>query len=227
MKIEENMRQIYDMIDGIPIWRHLKSGATENKIKLIGADYGKFAEILGQRILDKLTENGGILEEICPEIDIVSIQSSPRTRISSNAKIELGDLILEISYKDNSGNFGKKVVIFEIKHGRFQVEQNQLRRYCSMINNPGEYFPKADEIKVIFMMFDKINTNKCSASYIMRELSKDLADKILKNSPLPIIVHNSDINPGINPCVDPGINPCVDPDVVVANISEGLKMITD
>ena len=203
------MRQIYDMIDGIPIWRHLKNGATENKIKLIGSDYGKFAEILGKRILDKLTENG-ILEDILPEIDIVSVQASPRTRIYTNAKIELGDLVLELSYKNCYGNFGKKVVIFEIKHGRFQIEQNQLRRYCFMINNPGEYFPKADEVKVIFMMFDKINTNKCSASYVMHELGKDLAIKILKNSPHPVIVQDHDVA-------------CV----VDVNISEGLKMVTD
>ena len=180
------MRQIYDMIDGIPIWKHLKSDATENKIKLIGSDYGKFAEILGKRVLDKLTEKIGILDDIFPEIDIVSVQASPRTRIFTNAKIEMGDLILEISYKNNSDRFGKKVVIFEIKHGRFQIEQNQLKRYCSMINNPGEYFPKADEVKVIFMMFDKINTNKCSASYIMHELGKDLATKILENSPISV-----------------------------------------
>lgn len=200
------MRQIYDMVDGIPIWRHLKSGDTENKIKLIGPDYGKFAEILGKRVLDKLTERGGILQEIFLGIDIISVQPSPKVRILTNAKIELGDLVLEISYKDGSGKFGKKVVIFEIKHGRFQIEQNQLRRYCIMINNPGEYFPKADEVKIIFMMFDKINTNKGSASYIMHELSKDLAIKILENSPVSEIQ-----NPGS----------------LDVNTIEGLKMIME
>lgn len=57
------------------------------------------------------------------------------------------------------------------------------------------------------MMFDKINTNKCSASYIMHELSKDLADKILKNSPILVTVQY--------------------PGAVDTNIIEGLKMITD
>lgn len=199
------MRQIYDMIDGVPIWKHLKGGVTENKIKLIGPDYGKFAEILGKRVLDKLTDRGGILVDIFPEIEIVSVQTSPRVRILTNAKIELGDLVLEISYKNCSGEFGKKVVIFEIKHGHFQIQQNQLRRYCLMINSPGEYFPKADEVKVIFMMFDRINTNKGSASYYMSELGKDLVTKILENSPVPITDLGS----------------------TDTNIIEGLKTITE
>lgn len=178
------MKQIYNMIDGIPIWQHLKNGAEETKVKLIAADYGKFAEILGGRILHKLTEMGGILEDIFPGIDIVSVQTSPRMTILYRKKIEIGDLVLEISCKDScSGTFGKKIVIFEIKHGRAPIEQNQLRRYCLMVNNPEEYFPKADEVKVIFLMFSDINTKKSSASYSICELSKILARRILENCP--------------------------------------------
>lgn len=179
------MKQIYNMVDGIPIWQHLKNGSDETKVRLIATDYGKFAEVLGKRLLNMLTKKGGILDEMFSGIDIISVQRSPRIRIFSNAKIEMGDLIIEIDYK-NDTKFGKKIVIFEIKHGRFQIEQNQIRRYSYMVNNPGEYFPKADELRVIFVMFDKIDTMNCSASYYIRELDKTLATKILDSIPIKV-----------------------------------------
>lgn len=196
------------MVDGIPIWQHLKNGVKDNNVKLVSSDYGAFAEIVGWRILNKLTKKGGILKELFPCLEIISVQGSPKTRILKDAKIELGDLILEISYKDSSGGFGKKVVIFEIKHGHFQVEQNQLMRYCFMVNNPDAYFPKADEVKVIFMMFDRINTMKGSASYTMGELSKELVAKILENSPIPEFYDLTQ-----------------DPNSIDINIADGLKMM--
>lgn len=204
------MRKLYKMVDGIPIWQHLKNGAKKNNIKLVATDYGGLAEIVGKRVLNKLTEKGGILEDIFPGIEIISVQGSPKIRILANAKIEMGDLVLEIDYKDSSGRFKKKVVIFEIKHGCFQIEQNQLRRYCFMINNPGAYFPKADELKVVFMMFDRINTMKSSASYSIQELDKELATKILENSPFPEVY-----------------SLVQDPNVVDTNIAEGLKTIME
>lgn len=178
------MSKFCKTIDGIPIWQHLRNGAKNNNVKLVSTDYGGLAEIVGKRTLNKLTEKGGILEELFPEVEIISVHDSHKIRILAHAKIELGDLILEISYKDSSGRFGKKIVIFEIKHGHFQIEQNQLMRYCFMINNPDEYFPKANEVKVIFMMFDRINTMKGSASYSIHELDKGLVAKILENSHL-------------------------------------------
>lgn len=204
------MRKLYKMVDGIPIWQHLKNGVKDNKIKLVATDYGRFAEIVGNRTLNRLTEKGGILEELFPSIDIISVHRSPKIRVLANAKIEMGDLILEIDYKDSFGQFRKKVVIFEIKHGHFQIEQHQLRRYCFMINNPGAYFPKTDELKVVFMMFDRINTMKCSASYSMHELDKELATKILENSPLPEVYSLGQ-----------------DSNTVESNIAEGLKTIME
>lgn len=184
------------------------NGTKNNNIKLVGSDYGGFAEIVGERILNILTRNG-ILEEIFPSIEIISVHRSPRIRILTNAKIEMGDLAMEVDYKDSSGRIRKKAVIFEIKHGRFQIEQNRLRRYCFMINNPDAYFPKTDEVKVVFMMFDRINTMKCSASYSMHELDKEFAMRILENSPLPEVY---------SLIQDPN---------VIDNIAEGLKMIME
>lgn len=203
------MRKLYKMIDGIPIWQHLKNGTKNNNIKLVGSDYGGFAEIVGKRILNILTKNG-ILEEIFPSIEIISVHRSPRIRILTNAKIEMGDLAMEVDYKDSSRRIRKKVVIFEIKHGRFQIEQNQLRRYCFMVKNPDAYFPKADELKVVFMMFDRINTMKCSASYSIHELDKEFATRILENSPLPEVY-----------------SLIQNPNAIDTNIAEGLKMIMD
>ena len=180
----KSMKQPYNMIDGIPIWRHLRNCVEEKSERLIASDYGKFAEILGERLLYKLIKKGGILEVLFPGTDIVSVQKSPRVRILARKKVEIGDLALEISYRDScSGTFGKKIVIFEIKHGKAPIEQNQLRRYCFMINSHEEYFPKADEVRIVFLMISKINTNKGSSSYSICELAKDLARKILENFP--------------------------------------------
>ncbi len=209
------MKQIYNMIDDIPIWQHLKNGAIENKLRLTGTDYGKFAEIIGKRILNKLTKKGGILTDIFPGIEIISVHRFPRLRILNNAKIEMGDFALEIDYKD-SGSFGKKIVIFEIKHGHFQIEQNQLRRYCFMIKNPGEYFSKANEVKVIFMMFDKIDTVGCSALYLTSELDKGLADKVLDSNPQKAEDEIVKCNVNIKDSCE-----------IDLSISEGLKVIMD
>jgi hypothetical protein len=89
------MRKIYKMIDGIPIWQHLKNGTKKNNIKLVATDFGGFAEIVGKRLLNRLTERGGILEELFPSIEILSVHRSPRIRILTNAKIEMGDLAME------------------------------------------------------------------------------------------------------------------------------------
>lgn len=186
------MRKIYNMVDGIPIWQHLKNGIIEKNVQLIGPDYGKFAEILGKRELRKLTNKDGILDKIFSGVSIISTKRMPRIKIEKSSLYERGDLVLEVSYK-NGTTFGKKVVIFEIKHGKFQVEQNQLRRYCAMIDDPGAYFPKADEVKVIYMMFNEIDTLNCSATYYMHELDKNLAHKILES---PAIIDSEPIKNG-------------------------------
>lgn len=181
------VRKIYEMVDGMPIWQHLTNGAKDNKVNLIGPDYGKFAEILGRRILRILTRKGGILDDIFSDLCI----------LSTKRVYGVGDLALEIHCKYENGEnstFGKKIVIFEIKHGRFQIEQNQLRRYCSMIDDPGKHFPKADEVKVIYMMFNKIDTLGCSASYSVRELDKNLAHRILESSPITQYPEENSVN---------------------------------
>jgi len=144
---------------------------------LIANDFGRLAEMLGNRLLDNLTSpEGGFLEKIIhSDIIILSVK-----RIRDN----IGDYHIEISYKEKDKPiYGKKIVIFEIKHGFFQVEQRQLRRYCSMIISPGEFFKKSNDVKVFFLMFDRIDTMGDIASYSLKELDKDLARKVLANAP--------------------------------------------
>lgn len=170
--------RIYEKIDGMTIGQHINDNAIYIDTTLLDTDYGRFAEILGNRIL----RGGGILKELFPGMHISSVKELDRIKIEKGSYHQRGDLILQISY-ENGGMFRKKVVIFEIKyrnkHGNGKIHSNQLVRYCNMICNPGEYFHKADEVKVIFMVFDKIDTMTGSVSYHMSELSKDLARKIL------------------------------------------------
>jgi hypothetical protein len=174
-------RKIYNMIDSTPMWMHLQNGAKKTKIKLIGNDYGKLAEILGKRVLDDILKEGGILDDMFPDIDVICTN-----RIRNVKKLEragLGDIIVEVDYKKD-GIYGKKMVIFEIKHGKIVIDQNQLRKYCSMRLNPGEYFKKADELKVIYMIFDDLDTLGASATYYLKEMDKDFARRILEQPPV-------------------------------------------
>lgn len=185
--IEENQRptekKIYKMIDGIPVWKYLKNGTEQTKINLNAHDYGKITEILGNRVLNDIFKNRGFLENIFPEIDIIRVHRIGNFKVLERAKIGLGDAVLEVDY-EKDGIFGKKIVIFEIKHGKIIIEQNQLRRYCSMTLNPGEYFNKADELKVIYMMFDNIDTLEASAFYSIQEIDKEFARKIIEQVPV-------------------------------------------
>lgn len=169
--------KIYKMIDGMPLWQHLKNNSSEDKIILRDNDYGRIAEFLGKKKINYLVKKEEFLEDIFPGISILSknrIMSKRKTRYGP----EIGDIAFEISYK-NGDMYGKKIAIFEIKYGVSHIKQRQIRKYCGMINKPEEYFPKADEVKILFVFFNKIDTINGSASYLVCELDKELVDKIL------------------------------------------------
>ena len=158
--------EIYNMIDGMPIWQHLKTGSEKRIVKMVANDYGKLAEIIGKRVLFNLTDIGN-LDKFFPDVKILSAQ-----------KLNEGDFALEVASR-NGAKYCKKIIIFEIKHGKTQIHQRQLRRYCSMILNPDKFFKKANEVKIFFMIFDYIDTIRNFSSYTLRELDKSLAQKIL------------------------------------------------
>lgn len=177
------MKKIYEMIDGLPLYKHIKSGSTEIETKLIDHDYGKFAEILGKKIINYSSKNGGF-SDIFPGICIISINKiMSKRRAGCKRGTEIGDSAYEISYKDGD-KYGKKVVVFEIKYGASRIKQNQIGRYCDMIDKPGEYFPKADEVKVIYLFFSKIDTVTGLVSYRICELDEGLTNKILTSQDL-------------------------------------------
>lgn len=175
-------RKVYKMIDSIPVWVYLKKGIEKTKINLKSSDYGKLAEILGNRVLYDILQRGGLLDNMFPDIEIISTHFIKKFKVLERAKIGLGDVVLEVDYKKD-GAFGKKIVIFEIKHGKVIIEQNQLRRYCSMVLNPGEHFHKADEVRVVYMIFDDLDTLNASAYYYIKEMDKNFAIKVLEQEP--------------------------------------------
>lgn len=159
-------REIYNMIDGAPIWQHLKKGSEKRIVKMVANDYGKLAEIIGKRVLLTLTDVGN-LDKFFPDVKILSAQ-----------RLNEGDFSLEVASR-RGVKYCKKIIIFEIKHGKTQIRQRQLRKYCSMILNPDKFFKKANEVKIFFMIFDHIDTIRNFSSYTLRELDKGLAEKIL------------------------------------------------
>ena len=172
------MKKVYNMVEGIPLYKHLKKRSAENEIMLSDHDYGKFAELLGKKMMNYLAKNGGF-SDIFPGISVISINKIKSKRKTRHGA-EIGDIAFEISYKDGD-KYGKKIVIFEIKYGVSHIKQYQIKRYCSMIDRPGEYFPKADEVRVIYLFFNKIDTVGGLASYQICELDKELAVKILQS----------------------------------------------
>jgi hypothetical protein len=190
--IKPTDRKIYKMIDSIPVWIYLRNGAEKIEINLNQNDYGKFAEILGNKVLHSILQKGEVLVNMFPEIEIISVHFIKKFKVFERSMIGLGDIVLEVDYKKD-GTFGKKIVIFEIKHGKIIIEQNQLRRYCSMILEPGEYFHKSDEVKIIYMIFDDIDTLNASAFYSIKEIDKDFARKVLEQEPVGDDIYNSKI----------------------------------
>lgn len=164
-------------IDDIPIWKHLRDGATKKETCLTNKDAGKFAEIIGSRILWNFNKSK-ILNEMFPNINIVSAN-----RMTG---LGVGDIAYKISYKKDDGNdgkdggYGQKIVIFEVKHGHILIGRFQFEKYCRIISDPKNYFPKAEDVSVIFMMFEQIDTLNKKASYSVYELDKELARKFLE-----------------------------------------------
>lgn len=170
-------------IDDVPIWKHLKDGATKKETCITNKDSGRFAEIIGGRILWNFRKSK-ILDDIFPDIKILSAN-----RMTG---LGVGDVAYKISYKKNEndkndkndGNenveYGQRIVIFEIKHGNILIGRFQFEKYCRIISDPKSYFPKAEDVRVIFMMFEQIDTLNKKASYLFRELDKELALKFLE-----------------------------------------------
>lgn len=177
-------KEIYQMHDGIPIWKHLSNNGTEYGLHIYGEDYGSFAERIGKREISRRIKYNKFLESIFPDIEILSFARKTKFKLLHKSK-EYGDYCLEISYRtDRHMTFGKKVFILEIKHGKVQISQQQIRRYSEFIKNPSAYFRKADEVKVIFMIFTEINTSNATATYFLSEFNKELVDKIINAMPV-------------------------------------------
>ncbi len=174
-------KEIFEMHDGIPIWKHLMKNGKEHKTSLKGTDYGKLAEMIGKRELRKLLWYDNLLGKLFPDITVISINRIiKKTRRSK----EYGDYTLEVCYRNkNNTGYGKKVVIYEIKHGKVEISQQQIRRYSNYILDPAAYFRKADEVKVIFMFFTTIDTTTASATYNFCEFNPELARKIVNAIP--------------------------------------------
>mgnify|MGYP003395056532 CR=1 FL=1 len=172
-------KEIYDMHDGIPIWKHLLNNSQEHQTKLRSNDYGKLAESIGKRELRNCIKFNNFLDNLFPNIIIMSIERKTK---KSRRHLEYGDYCTEISYTKD-GVYGKKVLIIEIKHGKVYISQQQIRRYSNYIINPSAYFRKADEVKVLFMIFTEIDTMNASSTYFLCEFNTEFANKIVDAIP--------------------------------------------
>lgn len=179
-------KQIYEMYNGIPIWKHLINNGFEQTTHIKGEEYGKLAEWIGKRELRNLINNEHLIDKLLPDTAIVSIKR--RTK-KSHRSLEYGDYCLEISYeypvfsKCDKMRYGKKILIIEIKHGKVQISQQQIQRYAKYVHEPEAYFRKADEVIIMFMLFTEIDTLCANAKYFFCEFNKELAEKIINNIP--------------------------------------------
>ncbi len=169
-------KDVYEMCDGIPIWKHLKDNGEFHSARMQGTDFGTLAELIGTREIKKSIDNG-LLNKLFPDIDIMSVN-----RIRRNKSSKYGDYNLQINYKKDN-TYSKKILIVEIKHGLIEISQQQIKRYSKYLLFPSEYFRKADEVKVIFMLFNRIDSANSSSTYMLCEFNKDLANKIINAMP--------------------------------------------
>ncbi len=192
------VKEIYKTQDGISLWKHLVDNGKEHKIILRGVDCSKLAERVGKRELNKLIKSDNLLDKLFPDMTIISINRKIK---KSNRSLEYGDYCIEISYMKHSDiwlpenskmRYGKKVVIIEIKHGKIEISQQQIRRYSKYIITPSAYFRKSDEVRIIFMLFTEINIINATATYFLCEFNKELANKII--DAIPIQKCDGDIN---------------------------------
>lgn len=172
------MKKVYKMIDGIPLYKHLKNSSVENKMTLLANDYGEIAEVLAKKIIGYSIENKN-LSDVFPGICILTVHNITSKRHHMKHGDHTGDAVFEITYKEND-KYGKKILIFEVKYGISPITQGQITKYCNIIDKPGEYFPKADEAKIIYIFFGEINTVKDFALYRICELDKELVSKLLQ-----------------------------------------------
>ena len=133
------------MVDDIPLWKHLVNGGKSHQINLTTKDFGIIAERIGTRALRINIKHNGMLDTIFPDIQILSTK-----KLRSS-----GDYTIEVNYQKGD-NHGKKIVLFEIKYGRVFLSHRQTTKYCKMILEPCEFFRKADEVKIFYMIFDKL-----------------------------------------------------------------------
>lgn len=174
LKVE---KKEYEMFEGLPIWRHLENNGTLHESYLCGSDYGVLAERIGKRVIRLKIKYEKFLNELFPDIEIISVFHRIKFKSAKRSR-EYGDYCVEISYKSND-KYGKKILIVEIKHGLIHIHQKQIRRYSNYILNPSAYFRKADEVKIIFMLFTEINTLNATTSYYLSEFNKEIATKII------------------------------------------------
>lgn len=103
------MKEMYDMHDGLPIWKHLLNDGQEHHTKLRSSDYGKLAESIGKKELRNRIKFDNLLDKLFPNITIISIER--RTK-KSRRHLEYGDYCVEISYiKD--GVYRKKCLLLK------------------------------------------------------------------------------------------------------------------
>lgn len=148
-----------------PCWEELldNNDGSKHEIKLLPIDFGAITEFVGIRTLRSILRLRESINKFYPDIHILY-----KKRIIGN-----WDYGTEIHYKNN-GKFGKKILLFEIKHGK-NIPHRQMYKYSDMIVNPKEYFPEANEVKVFYMMFNKMDTVNRTVRYHFCELEKPLA----------------------------------------------------
>lgn len=114
------------------------------------------------------------IDNIFSNVTVFQIQGlSPK----DNKKYkDLGDIV----YFVNCGKKdGKKIVVFEVKHGTRLIREKQLRKLCNIVLNPNEYFDKVNEVRVFYVFVKYIDFESDFIELTFCELTRELAERIL------------------------------------------------
>lgn len=169
-------KDIYKMVNDRPMWQNLEESGWVYQQKLRAIDYGFMAETLARSLLHDDVMKYRIIDGAFPDIEILA------TRHIHMPK-ENGNYIFEVDYTKD-GKYGKKALILEVKHGKAMISQQQLRRYCDFTRNPSTFMKKADEVKIVYIFYNTIDTQRGICDIHISELSKSMIDSVVTSEPL-------------------------------------------
>lgn len=158
------------------VWKYLQDAPIQNHYfppHVWAARWGTFLERLGRKVLFSRKLEFG---KLFPGVEIMS--SDVCTNKKDNRILTPGmemincDLVIIYHCKNEKG-FEKKAIAFEIKSGASTISAKHVAYWRHLLNNPGEYIKKCNEIKLMVMWILAMDVEGRMLCYTLKEVKSD------------------------------------------------------